>query len=143
MKKILALASVLAIVLAAGIFANAGMEKGGMMKDGMQGGMMWANADVKMENTADGVKIMVTSKDAKEVKEIQEQAKEMEKMREAMKSGKMEMDGMHGMMMNPEMMRHMQKKIGVIFGFLTVIWSLLIILLAVTIILVIKKIMAK
>ena len=149
MKKVMVLVFALAFVLAAGVFANMGGE-------GMEGGMMWSKADVKMENTADGVKIMVTAKDAKdakEIKEIQEGSAKMAEMRAKMmkekSEGKSEVEGMEGMWghgtgmgMNPEMMHHMQKKMGIVFCFLLVMWSLLIILLAVTIILVIKKIRA-
>lgn len=140
MKKALVLVFALGFVFSVGAFADMG-------GDGMQGGMMWSKADVKVVNTADGVNIMVTTKDAAGVKEIQEGTAKMVEMREKMMKEKGEgKDGMweHGMgMMNPMMMQHMQKKIGVMFGFMIAIWSLLIILIAVTIILVIKKIMAK
>jgi uncharacterized membrane protein (DUF106 family) len=142
MRKVLVLAFAMVFVLSLGVFAHEGDE-------GMQGGMMWSKADVKVENTADGVRIMVTSKNAKEVKEIQEGTVKMIEMREKMMKepgeGKEGMWG-HGMgmgMMNPEMMQHMQKKVGIAFKFLMAIWSLLIILIAATIVLVIKKIMAK
>ncbi len=148
MKKVMALFFVLALVFSTGILAaDMDKEKGmdGMMKDGgmMKCCMMSEKADVKVVNTADGVNIMVTTKDAKEVKGIQEGTAKMVEMREKMmkgggKEGMEGMDGMKGMMMN-----HMQKKMGIIFGFLTTIWSLMIILIAVTIILVCKKIMAK
>jgi hypothetical protein len=141
MKKMFVLAFAMAFVISAGILAD---DDGG---PGMKGGMMWVKADVKAENTADGVKIMVTSKDATEVKEIQEGTAKMLEMREKMMKekgeGREEMWG-HGMGMgmgNPMMMEHMQKKMGIIFGFMVVLWTLLIILIAVTIILVIKKIM--
>jgi hypothetical protein len=137
MKKSWVLVLAFVCVLSAGIFAN-------MDEKGMDGGMMWMKADVKVENTADGVKIMVASKDAKEIKMIQDNTAKMVEMREKMMSGKgMGMDGMRGMMMNPDMMHMMQKKIGIVFGFLMIIWSLIIVLISATIILVIKKIMAK
>lgn len=136
MKKAAVLVFAMVFVLSAGVFAHEDND------EGMQGGMMWSKADVKVENTADGVNIMVTSKDAKEVKEIQEGTAKMTEMRDKMmkeKGGGEEMWG-HGMGMNP-WMGHMQKKIGVVFGFMIAIWSLLIILIVATIILVIKKIM--
>jgi hypothetical protein len=138
MKKALVLVFAIGFVFSVGAFA----EMGG---DGMQGtGMMWSKADVKVINTADGVNIMVTTKEAAEVKEIQEGTAKMVEMREKMMQEKGEgKDGMGMGMMNPMLMQHMQKKIGVMFGFMIAIWSLLIILIAVTIILVIKKIMAK
>jgi len=145
MKKVLVMVLAVVFVLSAGIFA-------GMKDRGVDCGMMWMKADVKTVNTADGVNIMVTSKDAKEVKEIQDGAAKMVEMCRKMKGGKDEgKEGMEGMwgrgmgmgMGNPMMMQHMQKKVGIVLGFLMVIWSLLIILLIVTIILVIKKIMAK
>jgi hypothetical protein len=143
MKKVLVMVFAAVFVLSAGIFAD--------MKDkGMDCGMMWMKADVKTVNTADGVNIVITSKDAKEVKEIQDGAAKMVEMCRKMKGGKDEgKEGMEGMwgrgmgMGNPMMMQHMQKRVGIVLGFLMVIWSLLIILLIVTIILVIKKIMAK
>jgi hypothetical protein len=145
MKKALALFFVFALVFSAGILADMDKEKGGMVKHGV----MSEKADVKVVNTADGVNIMVTTKDAGEVKEIQEGAVRLAEMREKMmkgggKEGKEDMDGTEGMGdMKGMMMHHMQKKMGIIFGFLATIWSLMIILIAVTIILVCKKIMAK
>lgn len=130
MKKTWLLVFVLAFVLASGLFA-------GMDKDGMDGSMMWAKADMKVENTADGVKIMVSSKDAGEVKMIQEKTAKMAEMH-----GKMD-KGEGKMWMDHDSSKYMKKKMGIAFKFLVVIWSLLIILMSVTIILICKKIMAK
>lgn len=141
MKKAMVLFFVFAFVFSTGILA-ADMDKKMEMDRGMmKGAIMLENADVKVINTTDGANIILTTKDAKEVKNVQESTAKIVEMREkVMKGGKgMEgMDDMKGMMMH-----HMQKKLGIVFGFLFTIWSLLIILLAVTIILVIKKIMAK
>jgi hypothetical protein len=141
MKKVVAAVFVLVFVIAAGIFADMGGD------EGMEGGMMWMkSADIKAENTADGAKVMITAKDAKEVKEIQEGVAAMVKMHEKMMKEKGEgMEGMwgHGMGMNNGMMMHMQKKMGIAFKFLMVIWSLLILLIGSTTVLVIKKIISK
>lgn len=141
MKKGLVMSVLMAaafVAVFAGAYANKGHE--GMMDEGK---MAMMKADVKAVNTAEGVNIVFTAKDAKDVKEIQEAAARMIEMHKKMQKDK---DGMwmHGMGMdNPMKMHTMQKKMGVIFGFLCVIWSLLIILLIVTIILVIKKIAEK
>ena len=150
MKKVLMLVFAMVFVISAGVFADVG--KGMDMGKDMDGcGMMMMKADMKVENTSDGVKIICTSKDSKEVGEIQENAAKMVEMHGKMKSGKEEgvkgKDGMWGrgmgMGMGNPMMEHMQKKMGIIFGFLICMWSLIIILIACTIVLVIKKIMAK
>jgi hypothetical protein len=134
MKKVIVLVFVLAVVFSAGIYAR--MDEDGWMQDGMAV-MTAASTDVKVENTADGARIIISSKNAKDVKAIQEHAAKMAEMREKMGKG-MGM-GMGMGMMNP----HMQKKMGMVFGFLTVIWSLMILLIASTTVLVIKKIISK
>lgn len=142
MKKVYLLVLAFVLVFSAGILAD-------MNKGEMQGSMMWGNADVKVENTADGIKVLITSKDADDVKMIQEKGAEMAKMHADMKAGmgmgKMNMDMKAGMGMGKDAwkMHHIRENIETAFKFLKVIWSLLILLLASTTVLVIKKIIVK
>src|SRR5512138_1870493 len=140
MKKVHFLAIVLVLVFSGGILAEDDNDYMQGMQ-GMKGGMMWGQADMKVENTPNGIRIMVTSKDAGEVKMIQQRASEMEKMHAGMKAGKMQGMGQGGW--KAPGMRHVEKKLDIAFKFLVVIWTLVILLLASTIVLVIKKIIAK
>jgi hypothetical protein len=101
-------------------------------------------ADTQLRKTADGATLMITAKDPKAVSDIQEKAMSWVEMKSKMPEGMLGQGMMmRGMGMEGGLASHIQKKMAIAFKFMIVIWSLLIILIAATIVLVIKKIVMK